>query len=54
MPIAQYSAYRRWIDKWLPQLVYGANAAGGVGEGVNPPPVSLSDLPGGVVVKADT
>jgi hypothetical protein len=54
MHITQYEIYQRWLHKWTPQIVYGANAAGGVdtsGAGSRKP-TTLSDLPGGQIVRA--
>lgn len=53
MPVAHYFAYRRWLDKWLPHLLYGSavNSGGHAGRGVERPLV-VTDLPGGSIVKA--
>ncbi len=54
MHITQYEVYRRWLDKWTPQIVYGASATGNVDTrgGASPNPKKLSDLPGGQIVRA--
>jgi hypothetical protein len=26
MPVAHYQAYSRWIEKWLPHVLYGVHA----------------------------
>lgn len=58
MHAAEHQIYKRWIDKWLPQIVYGANATGpgraservasGVARSTNEVP--LTKLPGMQVV----
>ena len=55
MHITQYEVYRRWLEKWTPQVVYGAHAAGGVdtrGAAARRDETKLSDLPGGQIVRA--
>jgi hypothetical protein len=55
MPVVQHYAYSRWIDKWLPHLVYGpaVNGSPGAVEGAAVPrPMSVADLPGGEIVRA--
>ena len=58
MPLNQYEAYRRWLDKWVPHILYGAAASGasaGAGEasvGGVIPGERVSALPGGEIVRA--
>lgn len=50
MPVAHYYAYRRWLDKWLPHLLYGASVNSA--DAASNRPVVVTDLPGGSIVKA--
>lgn len=52
MHTVQYEAYKRWIDKWSPQIVYGASAVGPRELVEQREPTGLSDLPGGEIVRA--
>lgn len=56
MHVTQYDAYRSWIEKWKPHIVYGAAASGASSaspaKSTRTPNEQLQSLPGGQIVRA--
>jgi hypothetical protein len=52
MHSAQYQAYKRWLEKWLPHLLYGSSVSMSAPAATSAPETKLTDLPGGAIVRA--
>jgi hypothetical protein len=50
MHSTEYSAYRRWMNEWLPHILYGASAVASEDAAAGKP-TALSELPGGSIVR---
>jgi hypothetical protein len=48
-----YHAYRRWMDRWLPHILYGADGARAEAENRANTTSDVAELPGGSIVRAD-
>jgi len=47
----EYDTYRRWIGRWLPHILYGADGAAAQRE-AEKSSGDVASLPGGEIVKA--
>jgi hypothetical protein len=48
----EYHAYREWMTRWLPHILYGADGAHAEAKRRESAVQSVSELPGGNVVRA--